>query len=534
MARAAASSVGVASVVLLLLVGANVSLADANVEGDRDLSEGQAASIVASSWRRSIVETPLPANNSLVLAAGRTRRSDPVGKLTMYEGGWNISDTHYWASVAYTGAPLFLVAVVWFVGFGVAMLVISCCCCFCRNRSDRYSPTSYIASLVLLVILTCVTIAGCFVLNAGQESFHRSTIGTVDYVEGQGNLTVDNLRNFAGSLAAAKNIGVDNIFLPVDVQQKIDIVEEKLNSSANEFSARIVQNSDKFKTVMDKMQYYLMAVGVIMLGLALLGFVFSVLGLQFLVSLLVIAGWVVLTVTISMAGGFILLHNVVGDTCVAMDEWVTHPQDHTALDDILPCVNVATANESLHRSEEVTAQLVALVNNVIVNISNRDFPPGFKPLWFNQSGPLMPVLCNPFNPDMTARKCGPGEVTFSTAPDEWKRFQCQVAGDAGSEVCTTVGRVTPPAYNQMTAAASISMGLYEFGPFLMQLQDCTFVRETFTSISVNNCPGLERYSGLVYDGLMLMSVSVMLSVVFWMVHTRQRRRRARCGKQPAG
>jgi isopentenyl diphosphate isomerase/L-lactate dehydrogenase-like FMN-dependent dehydrogenase len=95
--------------------------------------------------------------------------------------------------------------------------------------------------------------AGCFVLNAGQESFHRSTIGTVDYVEGQGNLTVDNLRNFAGSLAAAKNIGVDNIFLPVDVQQKIDIVEEKLNSSANEFSARIVQNSDKFKTVMDKM-----------------------------------------------------------------------------------------------------------------------------------------------------------------------------------------------------------------------------------------------------------------------------------------
>jgi hypothetical protein len=222
---------------------------------------------------------------------------------------------------------------------------------------------------------------------------------------------------------------------------------------------------------------------------------------------------------------------VVGDTCVAMDEWVTHPQDHTALDDILPCVDVATANESMRRSQEVTAQLVALVNNVIVNISNRDFPPEFKPLWFNQSGPLMPVLCNPFNPDMTARKCAPGEVTFSTAPDEWKRFECQVAGPAGSEVCTTVGRVTPPAYNQMTAAASISMGLYEFGPFLMQLQDCTFVRETFTSISVNNCPGLERYSRLVYDGLMLMSVAVMLSVVFWMVHTRQRRRRARSSKQ---
>ena len=222
---------------------------------------------------------------------------------------------------------------------------------------------------------------------------------------------------------------------------------------------------------------------------------------------------------------------MVGDTCVAMDEWVTHPQDHSALDDILPCVNVATANESMRRSQEVTSQLVALVNNVIVNISNRDFPPGFKPLWFNQSGPLMPVLCNPFNPDMTHRKCAPGEVTFGTAPDEWKRFECQAAGAAGSEVCTTVGRVTPPAYNQMTAAASISMGLYEFGPFLMELQDCTFVRETFTSISVNNCPGLERYSRLVYDGLMVMSAALMLSVGLWMVHTRQRRRRARSAKQ---
>lgn len=90
-------------------------------------------------------------------------------------------------------------------------------------------------------------------LNAGQLAFHASTISTVDYVEGQGNLTVDNLRNFAGSLAAAKNIGVDQIFLPVDVQRKIDVVEEKLNSSANEFSARIVLNSDKIKNVVDMM-----------------------------------------------------------------------------------------------------------------------------------------------------------------------------------------------------------------------------------------------------------------------------------------
>lgn len=530
---ASSSSIGVAYVALLLFL-ADASLSHANLEGRRVLSDEQGRGIVAS-WRRSIVESPLPGsvpsgNNSLVLAAARTHRSDPIANLSMYSGGWNISDQHYWASVAYTAVPLFLVAVLWFIGFGIVLLVVSCCCCFCRNKSNTYSPASYFSSLVLLIIFTCVTIAGCVILHCGQELFHSSTINTVDYVVGQGNLTVDNLRNFSGSLASAKNIGVDQIFLPVDVQQRIDIIEEKLNSSANEFSTRSLDNSKKIKNVVNNMQYHLMAVGAVMLGLAVLGFLFSVLGLQFLVSLLVIAGWIVLAVTIMTSAAFLLLHNVVADTCVAMDDWVTHPQAHTALDDILPCVDVATANESMYRSQEVTAQLVALVNNVIVNISNKEFPPSLKPLYFNQSGPLMPMLCTPFNPDMSIRTCAPGEVNFDNAPQEWKKFECQTTGAPGSEVCTTEGRVTPAAYNQMTAATSISQGLYQYGPFLMQLQDCTFVRETFTAISDNNCPGLERYSRHVYIGLLIISAAVMLSIVFWMVHTRQRRRRTR-GKQ---
>ncbi|KAF0890767.1 hypothetical protein E2562_004256 [Oryza meyeriana var. granulata] len=537
MAPPATSPVGGgAYAVILLLFLANVGVSDAGFEGRRVLlSDEQGRRGLLASWRRLIVETPLPAagaappppgNNSLALAAARTHRVDPLANLTMYSGGWNISDQHYWASVAYTAVPLFLVAMLWFIAFGIVLLIISCCCCFCRNKSNTYSPASYFSSLILLIIFTLATIAGCIILHCGQELFHSSTIKTVDYVIGQGNLTVDNLRNFSDSLAAAKNIGVDQIFLPVDVQQRIDVIEEKLNSSANEFSTRALDNSKKIKRVVDNMQYNLMVIGAVMLGLAVLGFLFSILGLQFLVSLLVIAGWVVLAVTIMMSATFLLLHNVVADTCVAMDDWVTHPQDHTALDDILPCVDVATANESMYRSEEVTAQLVALVNNVIVNISNRDFPPSLRPLYFNQSGPLMPMLCDPFNPDMSARACAPGEVTFDSAAAEWKKFECQTTGPPGSEVCTTEGRVTPEAYGQMTAATSISQGLYQYGPFLMQLQDCSFVRETFTAISDNNCPGLERYSRDVYIGLLVISGAVMMSIVFWMVHTRQRRRRS--------
>ncbi|KAG6490789.1 hypothetical protein ZIOFF_052102 [Zingiber officinale] len=216
---------------------------------------------------------------------------------------------------------------------------------------------------------------------------------------------------------------------------------------------------------------------------------------------------------------------VVADTCVAMNEWVEHPHAHTALDDILPCVDVATANESLYRSREVTFQIVDVVNQVIANVSNRNFPPQATPLYYNQSGPLMPLLCNPNMPDLSARSCFPGEVDFNNATQVWKGYICQTTIVSGSEVCTSVGRITLSIYRQMAAAVNVSGGLYYNVPFLTELEDCTFVRETFTVINRNNCPDLESNSKLVYIGLVMVSGAVMLSLIFWVIYARERRHR---------
>lgn len=104
-----------------------------------------------------------------------------------------------------------------------------------------------------------------------------------------------------------------------------------------------------------------------------------------------------------------------GDTCVAMDEWVQNPTAHTALDDILPCVDNATAQATLSQSKDVTFQLVGMVNRIINNVSNVDPPPFASFLSYNQSGPLVPTLCNPLNPDETDRVCAAGEVDLSNA-----------------------------------------------------------------------------------------------------------------------
>lgn len=104
----------------------------------------------------------------------------------------------------------------------------------------------------------------------------------------------------------------------------------------------------------------------------------------------------------------------------------------------------------------------------------------------------------------------------------WRNYVCQVSS---SGICTTMGRVTPSIYTQMTASANLSYSIYHYSPFLIQLEDCTFVRDTFSYISERDCPGLQRYSKWIYIGLVMVSAAVMLSLIFWVIYARERRHR---------
>ncbi|XP_015871217.3 uncharacterized protein LOC107408348 [Ziziphus jujuba] len=476
--------------------------------------------------RRSVVEGPAAVEpvefSSFVLAAERTNRKDPLNGFKRYTGGWNISERHYWASVGFTAVPLFVIAFVWFVGFGLCLSLICLCYFCCATQPYGYSRMAYALSLILLVVFTIAAVIGCVVLYAGQEKFHRSTTDTMEYIVNQADFTVGRLRNVSDYLASAKQIGVDKVFLPSDVQTDIDQIETKINSSASTLADTTVKNSDDIRDLLDSMRVALIVIAAIMLLLTFLGFLFSIFGMQFLVYILVITGWLLVAGTFILSGTFLLLHNVAADTCVAMNEWVLNPTAHSALDEILPCVDNATAQETLLRSKEVTSELVDLVNEVITNVSNINFAPSFVPFYFNQSGPLVPILCNPFYPDLTDRPCASGEVDMNNAAQVWSSYVCQVSATG---ICTTRGRLNPTFYGQMTSAISVCLALHNDAPFLVELEDCTFARETFSDIYRDHCPNLRHYSRWIYVGLVMVSTAVMLSLIFWVIYGRERRHR---------
>ncbi|CAL4970965.1 unnamed protein product [Urochloa decumbens] len=468
------------------------------------------------------------ANSSFVLAAEKTHRKDPLDGLRYYTGGWNISDEHYWASVGFTAAPVFAAATVWFVVFGFALFLAGCCFCCCPSGGGAsYSRARLAVTLLLLLAATAAAAAGCAVLYDGQGRFHGSTAATVDYVARQSGDTVANLRGFTGFLETARAAGVGPFTLPEEVKGRIDGVVRKVGDAADVLAARTSSNAAKIRAALETVRKVLIVVAAAMLILAFLGLVFSLCGLESVIYVLVFFAWILVAGTFVLCGTFLLLHNVVGDTCEAMGEWVAHPQARTALDDILPCVDTAAATEALDRSKEVNYQLVATLNAALTNVSNRDFPPGTPPpLNYNQSGPPVPPLCNPYTPDLRDRACAPGELTLDAAPQEWRRYVCTTtASESGAETCATPGRVTPAMYEQMAGAANVSYGLRHYGPVLVALADCTFVRETFGNIGGEHCPGLSRYSGQVFRGLLGAAAGVMVAVLLWVVHARERWRR---------
>lgn len=73
----------------------------------------------------------------------------------------------------------------------------------------------------------------------------------MDYVVSQADATVDRLNGVSDYLAAAKQLQVDKIFLPSNIQTDIDNIEEKLNASASILADKTAKNSYDIRDLLD-------------------------------------------------------------------------------------------------------------------------------------------------------------------------------------------------------------------------------------------------------------------------------------------
>ncbi|KAL5726637.1 hypothetical protein ACHQM5_009664 [Ranunculus cassubicifolius] len=454
-------------------------------------------------------------NQTIILAKKRTERPDILRGFKKYHGGWDIMNRHYWSSVGFTGAAGFILAALWLISFGTVLVLHHC---FRRKIKirDIGSISSLRICLMLLIVFTCASAIGCILLSVGQGEFHSKALDTLKYVVNQSDYTVHTLRNVTGYLSAAKSVNVDQFLLPDNVQNEIDKLDIDLDNEADILEEKTSENSSKIKQAFKSVRSVLIVVAAVMLLVSLLGLLLSLLGHRHAINI----GWLLVAVTFILCGVFLILNNAVSDTCVAMGEWVDNSEAETALSNILPCVDQRTTNKALTQSREIINTVVKVVNTAIYTDANV-YPAPQSPFYHNQSGPMMPILCSPFDPDLSDRQCGSLEVSLDNASSVWQSFMCEVSP---SGLCATKGRITPELYNQFMTAVNVSYALYHYAPPLLGLSNCNFVRETFKTITSRYCPPLERYLQMVVAGLGLISVGVMLCLVLWIIYANRPQR----------
>lgn len=57
--------------------------------------------------------------------------------------------------------------------------------------------------------------------------------------------------NVSDYLAAAKQVGVENVFLPSDVHNHIDQVDAKINSAASTLESETEKNRNRIEDILD-------------------------------------------------------------------------------------------------------------------------------------------------------------------------------------------------------------------------------------------------------------------------------------------
>ena len=101
---------------------------------------------------------------------------------------------------------------------------------------------------------------------------------TLQYVVHQADSTVDKLRNVSDYLAQAKQVGIDRVFLPTNVQTDIDQAETDINNSASILADKTKENSDNIHDLLDSARLALIIIDVVTLVLTFLGLLFSIFG----------------------------------------------------------------------------------------------------------------------------------------------------------------------------------------------------------------------------------------------------------------
>ncbi|RLM58273.1 uncharacterized protein C2845_PM18G04880 [Panicum miliaceum] len=443
-------------------------------------------------------------NRSESALSVRTRRIDPLDGLRKYEGGYNITDKHYWSSTIFTGRSGYVIAALWVIGGIIFLGTILVSKIFCTKRKERYTDFDYfleryqILTMILCIILAVFVIVASAVTLRGTVQFHSRAESVKEIIGTTALEATATIYNITGAIEMMQNTSKLYNYTS-QAWDHLNTTVDTLNSEAMEIQAKAEKNMRLVSRGINTLELVTILTVVLNLVAVLVLLVGSPLRLQNLCYLCMAFCWILTALFWMYFGLYYFFDKFAADTCMALDEYQLNPQNST-LGTIIPCSEKLSGSIILQDVGAGIHDIIDQVNSNIYTIKS-EYP--VKQLDY---------ICNPFTgpPEYQYRpqNCPSGAVTIGDIPQILKRLTCSDFG--GGANCRPADLSSAIDYDKVQSYTSSIQNVLDIFPGTERLVSCELVKAGFADIVGNQCAPLRRGARTAWAALAALSAAMAL------------------------
>ncbi|KAI4997821.1 hypothetical protein ZWY2020_053163 [Hordeum vulgare] len=437
----------------------------------------------------------------------RTRRIDPLDGLRKYEGGYNITNKHYWSSTVFTGRSGYIIGALWLIGGIVfAGFLLASKIFFTKNKErdsviDYFLDRCQLLSVILFILLAVFAIVASAFALLGAVRFHSRAESIKDIVGRTALEATATIYNITGAIERMENTSkLYNIS-----SQSFDHLNstvKTLKSEAVEIQAKAEKNMRLVTKGINTLELVIILTVTLNLAVVLVLLVGRPLRLQKLYYMCIAFCWVLTVLFWMYFGLYYFLDKFAGDTCAALEEHQLNPKNST-LGAIIPCSEKLSGSVILH---DVGAGIHDIIDQVNSNIYTIKSEYAVKQLDY---------ICNPFAGPPAYRyrpeNCASGAATIGDIPQILRRLTCSDLG--GGANCAPADLSSAIDYDKVQTYTSSIQNVLDIFPGTERLVSCELVKAGFADIVGNQCAPLRRGARATWAALAALSTAMALLVL---------------------
>ncbi|KAM7277560.1 hypothetical protein ACFE04_004694 [Oxalis oulophora] len=416
-------------------------------------------------------------------------------------------------STFFTGIYGYSVSVLWLLG---GMLYGGC---LLKDRAKRKyklkprdRPTCFNHYyLCLAFFFTLLALVASWLIIVADTKFDSQAKTVVNIIAEAAYNASESLYNITGAIKEIVNVlGTSNSSLAdissstmADVSGFLAYTSDQLDFVASD----IHMQAKSTRALFDKELNIAYVITTITIGVNLIAAVAlavsGLLRLRRAVYLLIIFCWFLTILCWLFFGLYFSINKFSGDMCMAMKNFQQNPYNNS-MNSLLPCDELFSAQSAL---DSVGAAIYVLVNTVnsiteIQKITNRNASDSY--------------VCNPFSGPPEYKyapgNCSSGTIRIGDIPQVLRLFACS---DSSNGTCTRNQFMSPSDIRDMETYSISVQTILNVYPDIENLVGCQPVKDAFSEIVLRHCEPMKRYVGVIWVGLVSLSLIMVLLVLLW-------------------